>query len=185
MSEFILNLCSGNNPIKGALNVDVCEPADWVVDISKTPWIWSDESVDGIYMIHGLEHFPDQVKIINECYRILKKGGFLHLVVPHSSSAMSIGCMGHYRTYSYDTLRDYLSRPFYLFKTKRFDTVYQKLSWWYDRPVTNVPFWMKCFIVPFNTIINLLANLSPRVCENLWCFWCGGFKEVHWKGVKV
>lgn len=184
MEQFILNLGCGNNKIKGALNVDITDTADWKVDLSKFPWVWADESVDGIYMVHVLEHFPDPVKVINECYRVLKKGGFLYIIVPHSSSAMSIGCMGHYRTYSYDTLRDYLSRPFYLFKDKKFDTVYQKLSWWYDRPVQNVPKWMLCIIMPMNVVINFFAKLSPQICENFWCFWVGGMKEVTWRGIK-
>jgi SAM-dependent methyltransferase len=182
-----LNLGCGDNLVKGAINVDCFkgEGIDEVVDLTKFPWKWKKGSITSIYLTHVLEHFQDQKQVIQECYRILKKGGQLIITVPHSSSCMSIGCMGHYRTYSYDTLRDYLSRPFYMFKETKFKTVYQKLSWWYQRPVRNVPLWMMCFIIPMDKIFNFLAWLSPQVCENLWVYWVGGFREVLWIGEKV
>ena len=183
----ILNLGAGDNLIKGAINVDITpkEGIDEVIDLTKIPWKWEDESISKIYLIHSLEHFPQPKEILQECHRILKPGGIIEIIVPHSSSAMAVGCLGHYRTYSYDTLNDYLSRPFYLFKEKMFETQKQELRWWYGRKVVNVPFWMLCFIIPLNKLINLLAGISPQVCENLWCYWVGGMKEVVWIGKKV
>ena len=183
----VLNLCSGENPIKEAWNVDITkgEFVDEVVNLTKFPWKWKTNSIEKIYIIHGLEHFPDPKRVIKECYRILKKGGLLEIIVPHSSSCMSIGCLGHYRTYSYDTLRDYLSRPFYMFKKKLFNTKAQELRWWYGRPTKNVPKWMLMIIIPMDKVLTFLANLSPQICENLWVYYVGGFKEILWEGEKV
>jgi SAM-dependent methyltransferase len=184
----ILNLGCGNNPIKEAWNVDITKGnmVDEVVNLKKFPWKWKTGSCDEVWAIHVIEHFPSQERFIKECYRILKKGGKLHLIVPHSSSVMSIGCMGHYRTYSYDTLRDYLSRPFYMFKKTMFHTEHQELRWWYGRPTVNVPKFMLYFIIyPMNFIINRLIKLSPQVFENGWCYWVGGAKEVYWRGKKL
>ena len=180
-----LNLCCGDNLLKNFLNVDVCEEADLKRDLSVFPWPWDNESIDEVYMCHALEHFPDQQVVILEMHRILKKGGKITLIVPHSSSVMAIGCMGHYRTYSYDTLNDYLTRPFYMFKKALFKTEFQELRWWYNRPTTNIPEWMYVFIYPMDFIINKLIKLSPRVFENLWCYYVGGAKEVEWRGVKI
>ena len=184
----VLNLGCGNNLIKYAWNVDITkgEGVDEVFDLTKFPWKWESESIEKIYLVHVLEHFKDQEAVINECYRILKRGGLLEIVVPHSSSCMSIGCMGHYRTYSYDTLRDYLSRPFYMFKVKKFETIKQELRWWYGRPTVNIPKWMLWGIIyPMKMIIQPLINLSPRVFENGWCYWVGGAREVLFIGRKV
>lgn len=184
----ILNLGCGEDIKKDCINVDVIHyfGVDLLVDLSIFPWPWPDESIDGIHASHILEHFPDQKQFIFECLRILKKGGFLRLKLPHSSSVSSVGCLGHYRTYSYDTMNDYLARDFYLFKTKRFETVEQKLNWWYDSVDVQgeLPKWMVPMIKSVNYVLTRLAKISPRICENLWCYWVGGFREVVWCGIK-
>ena len=184
-----LNLGCGLNTRCDSVNVDVLRypGIDKVYNLTKFPWPWEDQSVDGIYASHVIEHFKDQKQFNMECYRILKPGGFLRINAPHSSSAAAIGCMGHYRTYSYATFQDYLSRDFYMFDVKRFDTVEQKLLWWYEKPDTyrNLPKPVFVIIRIINPIINFFARLSPRICENVWCYWVGGFREVIWKGVKV
>jgi SAM-dependent methyltransferase len=185
----VLNLGCGEDIKKECVNVDVTgyKGVDEVVDLSVFPWPWADESVSGIHASHIIEHFPDQKQFILECLRILKKGGFLRLKVPHSSNISAVGCMGHYRTYSYDTLNDYLARDFYMFKSKRFQTVEQKLLWWYESVDVQceLPWWTKCVILTVNPIINFLIRLSPRIFENTWVYWIGGAREVIWKGVKV
>jgi SAM-dependent methyltransferase len=52
-------------------------------DLSK-PLPWPDASADCIYTSHTLEHLrrEDGERLIQECYRILKPGGVLRIVVP-------------------------------------------------------------------------------------------------------
>ena len=89
-NDVTLNLGCGDNLIQGAINVDCFkgEGIDEVVDLTQMPWYWKDESIQTIYLTHVLEHFQDQKGIIEECHRILKKGGRLIITVPHSSSCM-------------------------------------------------------------------------------------------------
>jgi SAM-dependent methyltransferase len=185
----LLNLAAGMKQRKDAVNVDVTEypGIDQIVDLSVFPWPWENDSIDGIYASHIIEHFFDQEKFIYECLRILKKGGFLRLNVPHSSCATSIGCMGHFRTYSYSTFRQYLSEDYYMFKTKKFKTVEQKLLWWYEEIDAQGELTKPILFILKNTapIVNFFVRLSPHICENLWCYWVGGMKEVIWKGIKI
>jgi SAM-dependent methyltransferase len=187
----ILNLGCGSNWNswkKNAVNVDIRLPANQIVDLSIFPWPWDDNSIDTIFASHILEHFQDQEKFLSECHRILKPGGILRLNLPHSSSVSSVGCMGHYRTYSYSAISDYLSREgFYLCKSKRFETICQRLNWWYERfdDQNEVPIWQAPIVKSMNYVLTRLANLSPKLCENLWCYWCGGFREVIWTGYKI
>lgn len=185
----VLNLGCGEDIKPECVNVDVTgyKRVDEVVDLSVFPWPWEKESIDGIHASHIIEHFPDQKQFILECLRILKKGGFLRLKVPHSSNISAVGCMGHYRTYSYDTLNDYLARDFYMFTKKRFNTVEQKLLWWYETVDVQgeLPKPIKWIIILINPIINFLIRLSPRIFENVWCYWIGGAREVIWKGIKI
>ena len=54
--------------------------ADVLADICDLPF--EDQSYDLILCNHVLEHIPDDLKAMNELYRILKKGGTLIAQVP-------------------------------------------------------------------------------------------------------
>lgn len=182
----VLNLGCGDNLMEGAINVDVHnDNADTKMDLMEYLDTCQVCSIDEIHMTHVIEHFPDPKPIIMKCWKKLRYGGTLHIIVPHSTCAMAIGCMGHYRTYSYSTLDDYLARPFYMFGNTLFRTKFQALRWWYNRPTVNVPKWMYLFIYPANFIINKLIKLSPRVFENFWWPYVGGAREVEWIGEKI
>ena len=184
----ILNLGAGKKLRDDSVNVDIVAYPGiaQVTDLAAFPWPWESGSVDGIYASHVIEHFPDQKRFLDECYRLLKPGGFLRIAVPHSSCITSIGCLGHYRTYSYNTFHDYLSKPFYMFTTARYKTVEQRLRWWYEAidEENNLPGWMVFVIKIVSPIMNTLVNLSPRLFENVFCgiIQC---REVIWKGVKL
>jgi SAM-dependent methyltransferase len=190
----LLNLGCGELPIQGAVNVDRYKGAhvDETADLMKFPWKWQDNSVDGIYCIHVLEHFVDMKAIINECHRILKKGGFLYLEVPHASSVVGIGRMDHHHTVSWNTFSDEFS--------KKFSTETQEIRWWayprnkkhpYVRFAVHAkdsiwhPVMFVLLINPLRYVIQSLINVSPRAFERLWCFWVGGADELVWKGIKV
>lgn len=42
-----------------------------------------DDSCLNIYSSHTFEHLGDFIGVMNECWRVLKKGGELYVVVPH------------------------------------------------------------------------------------------------------
>ena len=173
----ILNLGCNDKLMPGIINVDIqdLEGVSAVVDLSVYPWMWEDNSVDGIYARHIIEHFQDPVKFINECKRILKPGGFLDIYVPHSSSIGSVGMIEHYRTFCYNGLNNALIG---------FQTTYHKLSWWYGSTNwINLPYW-KYVLLPINFILNFFINLSPCLFENLWWVYVGGAREVQWRGIK-
>ena len=184
----ILNLGAGRKLKAGALNVDISwyEGIDQVVDLRQHPWPWEDGSVDGIHASHVLEHFQDQKEFIMECYRILKPDGFLRIVGPHSSCVSAVGCIGHYRTYSYSTFDDYLAKPFYMFRLPFFRTVEQRINWWYEAPDAegNLPKWTIPVIKVLDKVLSTLANRAPRFTENVICP-AIQFREVIWRGIKL
>jgi len=184
--RMVLNLGAGNKLLPGAINVDVMpgKGINKVVDLNVFPWPWEDNSVNYIHASHIMEHFPNQEWFLAECIRILKPGGRLRIVSPHASCIPSVGCLGHYRTYSYSTFHDYLSKPWYMFKEPKFKTIKNKLNWWYELSGNNIPSWANVFLVGLDCIISPIINISPRVYEN---FFAGILpcREVIWVGEKL
>ena len=98
-----LNLGCGNRHIDGFVNVDresSLNP-DLVVDLEKTPWPWSDNSVEEVKLIHVLEHLGQETSvflaIIKELYRVCQDGAFIDIEVPHPRSDGFIGDPTHVR----------------------------------------------------------------------------------------
>ena len=184
-----INLGCGRDIKKNYVNVDTFkyDGVDVDLDLTKFPWRWADNSVDEIYTSHVLEHIFDNEGFLKECHRVLKKGGLLHVKVPHVTSVTSLGNMGHYRGYCYDTFKDYLSQDYYMFGTKRFNTIYQKITWFrMEWAIANdVPSYVRFALYFVSHIMNFLIGLSPRFFENIWCYLVGGAREVEWKGIKI
>lgn len=70
---------------------------DHVVDLTKTPWKWKDESVAEAHCSHFLEHLTawQRVGFCNELYRILVPGGTCQIIVPHWASCRAYGDPSH------------------------------------------------------------------------------------------
>lgn len=83
-----LDFACGSRVQEGFEGVDVApiEGVKHVVDLFKYPLPWGDNSVDEIYCSHFVEHVPDLIGFMNECYRILKPKGTMQIIAPYYSS---------------------------------------------------------------------------------------------------
>lgn len=184
-----INIGCGKDIREGYINVDLFNypGVDKIVDLTAFPWDFPDGEADEVYTSHCIEHVLDQKSFLMECYRILKPGGELIIKAPHVTSVTSQGNLGHYRGYCYDTFKDYLSQDYYMFEKARFRTIHQEIVWFRMEwiMVNKVPRWFRFILKPTSGILNFLINLSPRLFENLWCYWIGGAREVEWRGIKI
>jgi hypothetical protein len=76
-----LNLGCSDSHVKGFTNVDRCEPADVIADLSER-WPWADSSVETINAWDIFEHLPSKLDTMNEAHRVLMHGGTLDLFIP-------------------------------------------------------------------------------------------------------
>jgi predicted SAM-dependent methyltransferase len=76
-----LNLGCSDNHVSGYINVDRCEPADVVADLSQ-PWPWSDSSIHTILAHDIIEHLPNKIQTMNEAWRVLMPQGVMRIKVP-------------------------------------------------------------------------------------------------------
>jgi SAM-dependent methyltransferase len=84
-----LNLGCGDDVQPGYVNHDFARhrpEVEVVHDLRVLPWPWADESAETIRLLDVLEHLPQVVPVIDECWRVLRPGGALHLRVPHYQS---------------------------------------------------------------------------------------------------
>jgi predicted SAM-dependent methyltransferase len=79
-----LNLGCSDRNIEGYIGVDICPPADQIVDLSG-PWPWPDSSVDEVVAFDILEHLPDRIATMNELWRVLKPGGLAFIETPDAA----------------------------------------------------------------------------------------------------
>jgi SAM-dependent methyltransferase len=95
-----LDIGCGPNPREGFEGVDQYAfdgKVKHVLDVRKTPWPWADGSVEEVHCSHFLEHLTgvERVAFANECYRVLKPGGAITIIVPHWASNRAYGDPTH------------------------------------------------------------------------------------------
>ena len=89
----------------------------------------------------------------------------------------------HKRAFTYYSF-DYSEndRYAYYFKKAKFRTVRKKLKWSYISPNPVEPFERpkaNILLRVLSAFIQFFVNLSPYLCERLWCYWVGGMQELY------
>lgn len=87
-NECYLNIGSGSDVVKGFINIDFfgVPGIDYAADLRK-PLLIPDNSVDGIFCEHTIEHltYEQAQALLRECNRILKVGGVIRIILPDLS----------------------------------------------------------------------------------------------------
>jgi ubiquinone/menaquinone biosynthesis C-methylase UbiE len=103
-----LNFGCGQIKVEGFVGVDLfAKEADIKADLTKFPLPWKDNSVDSIMASHFVEHIEAQKRwpFFDECWRILKPGGLMQIVVPNFKSERAYGdnthCWPPFTTFSF------------------------------------------------------------------------------------
>ena len=70
---------------------------DRVVDLTKAPWPWADNSVTEAHASHFVEHLTaiERARFVNELYRVLVPDGKCQVIVPHWASCRAYGDPTH------------------------------------------------------------------------------------------
>ena len=126
----LLHLGCGSVRLPGYVNVD-CQARlkpDVVADLSKHPWPWKDNSVDGIYSSHCFEHLPDITATMKECHRVLKPGRPLEAVVPYALSSSFHDSPGHVSAWTERTVYAFVAGlPEHVLCEESFELVFSTL----------------------------------------------------------
>jgi hypothetical protein len=161
----------GNKKIDGFINVDGnpnCNP-DIRADLDKGLGVFDDNSIDEIRAEHVLEHVDDLLMVLSEMNRVSKDGAIWNIFVPHYS---------HGFVHPFHK-RGFCCRTFEWFFDKaspenygNFDLTVENVRLNYTRAPEGL---LRILVSP----IDFFANLHQRLCERVWCYWVGGFEEIH------
>jgi predicted SAM-dependent methyltransferase len=83
LNPLILNLGGGGNCLSGCLTVDIDPRADAYVNICES-LPFPEESIDFIFCEEVIEHISKErgIFLLQECFRILKRGGVMRITTP-------------------------------------------------------------------------------------------------------
>jgi len=117
-----LNLGCGNDYRQGYVNIDIRPEVnpDMVLDLEQIPYPFDDESVEEILAFDIIEHFPfNKIRsIVNEWYRILKKGGILKIRTPDFDQISYLFYKGE--------IPDWIMLSYYLYGAQDYEYNYHK-----------------------------------------------------------
>lgn len=179
-----LDIGCAQHKLPGYIGVDLfpAPGVDVLADFHSLPF--ADSSVDEIHTRHTLEHVADPLPCIAEMFRVCKPTGTITVIVPHYSNGAYWADLTHRRAFSVRSFEYYDRRwakaagfPEYL---PEVDLVTRRvlLTYWPRRIYRRKSAGKRLLLATVDFLLSGLANLSPFLCERLWCGWVGGFYEV-------
>lgn len=151
------------------LDIDKNSDADVIHNLGMFPYPFENEEFDIVHASHVLEHLDKPLEFNKEVCRILKKDGKFIIKVPHYSSATAVNFLEHKHFFN---IAAFSTRWFKSFKVSSIKLNYCVFRNTLPRKLVN-------------SFFSFFANLNPRLCERLWCYWVGGFSEIEVEMIKI
>jgi SAM-dependent methyltransferase len=104
--------CGATKQYPGNIGVDVLRTpgADVVADVSRgLPF--ADASVDLVFAVHVMEHLTNFLPLLDECHRVLRPGGVLHVLAPWWRYVNAVADPTHVRLLDIQTIKGLCTRP--------------------------------------------------------------------------
>jgi len=178
-----LNLGCGEDYMPGYTNVDFRSHVEIDVqhNLNELPYPFEDGEFDLVHASHVLEHLDKPFDIMVELHRITKKGGTIHIRVPHFSRGFTHAehCAGFDVTFPYYFNPEFSKSGYFGLPLKLEKMKMHYMAFFHLLPSMGVGKTMILALKSLNKALSFLANLSPFFCSRVWCFWVGGFEEIE------
>lgn len=104
--------CGDQKQYPDNVGVDVrrARDVDVVADLTNGIPV-PDRSVDRVFAVHVLEHLIDFLPLVDECHRVLRPGGVLHVLSPWWRYVNAVADPTHVRLLDVQTFKGICSRP--------------------------------------------------------------------------
>lgn len=64
----------------------------YVLDLERQAMPFETETIEFIRAHNFFEHTNEYIRILNECWRVLKKGGVIDIIVPDITKSLDVAC---------------------------------------------------------------------------------------------
>ena len=150
--------CGNNKKSPEYVGID-SNKADIILDVCKQPLPFGNNSIEEIYSRHTIEHLSDFDFFLNECHRVLKPSGLLHLEYPHFTDYRS-HFPRHLHQYS-GTIMDFHDKESKVVKSK-----YEPFFKIIEKRI----FTFRTLFLPHTYIISKIAWYYPDFYERYLCY---------------
>ncbi len=152
------------------LDLNRTKQTDIIYDLNECKLPFKNNHFDIVYAHHTLEHIKNIIEVILDVHRILKKGGYFLIRVPHVSYIDSLGDLTHIRLFSYSSLDFIISGTHAQLKIKeRFKLINRKIVFGRLYRFMGVEFLANKFVNIYN---GFLMGIFPA-------------REMHWELKKI
>ncbi len=176
----MLDLGCGSRKVPGTLGVDVrrAPDVDLLADVARLPF--ADGSIDGIVTRHTLEHVDDMLTVVEECWRVLRPGGLLKVVMPNASCTFTSWLdPTHRRALFIESFQYFEPRnPLRYYSRARFETVYARLHLTSSHQWDQRWRWPRRVLTAVAEAVANRSRWSQYLAERFWGHWIGGFEEM-------
>ncbi|MFF0493472.1 methyltransferase domain-containing protein [Nocardia sp. NPDC004068] len=104
--------CGGTKQYPGNIGIDM-RPAPGVDVVADLQYgiPFADNSFDRVFAVHVLEHLVDFLPLVDECHRVLRPGGVLHVLSPWWRYVNAVADPTHVRLLDVQTFKGICARP--------------------------------------------------------------------------
>lgn len=157
-----LNVGCGNDIKEGYTNLD-CIPLQGVNvihNLESFPWPFLDNTFSEVYAHQTLEHLSDKIKVMDEIWRISKKGARVYIHVPYFSSPGAFCHAEHKSYFGYNTFDYWCNPSAEITPNSHFKYVSRKIQYACSHNII-----MKIL----NAILTPLINIYPIAYQRFLC----------------
>ena len=180
----VLDLGCGARKRAGAIGIDrlQCDDVDIVGDVTEVLKSFPNESIDEIVSNHFVEHVENFEELLEEMFRVLRRGGGISVVAPHFSNPYYYSDYTHRRffgLYSFCYTAQYDSRIL-----KRRVPQYRKFQGLILVSVnlvfkTSRPFYLRYLLERFAGLVFNSNRMMKELYERAFCYWWPCY-ELHY-----
>ncbi len=103
--------CGDTKQYPGNIGVDLQrgDATALLADVAR-PLPFASDSVDAVFTVHVLEHVADFLPLVDECHRVLRPGGVLHVLSPWWRHVNAVADPTHLRFLDVQTIKGICAR---------------------------------------------------------------------------
>src|SRR5690242_4745837 len=170
----ILDLGCGKRKTPGAFGTDIAPlpGVDLLCVLTRVPYPFATDSVDGVHLNHVLEHKDNPVAVLTEVWRVSKDRAKVQIRVPHYTGRYAWRDPTHKRCFSSESFGYFGENGYSYYTDARFHVVSVRLAYEMVAPERKVyRIWGR--------LVQAMLDRHPTFSERFLAYLVGGIDELQ------